>query len=89
MAAIPSPPGPQNAGLGQVVLFQAADGQVLLDGRTPRKPRVFREGESWLLVRQAAWNWLESTKTHQGSGGFRHQSPSDSHRRGCCAERTF
>jgi len=33
MAAIPSPPGPQQDALGQVVLFQAADGQVSLDVR--------------------------------------------------------
>jgi hypothetical protein len=33
MAAIPSPPGPQQDALGQVVLFQAADGQVPLDVR--------------------------------------------------------
>ena len=75
--------------LDQVILFHAAEGQVGLDGHTPRKPHVFREGESWLLVRQGAWNWLESMKKHQGSGGFRHPSPSDSHRSACCAERTF
>ena len=33
MAAIPSPPGPQQDALGQVVLFQAADGLVSLDVR--------------------------------------------------------
>jgi hypothetical protein len=33
MAAIPSSPGPQQDALGQVVLFQAADGQVSLDVR--------------------------------------------------------
>lgn len=89
MARITPPPGPLQDALGQVVMFKAAEGQVTLDGCTPRKPRVFRQGESWLLVRQVAWNWLESTQKHQGSGGFRHPSPSDSHRSGCCAERTF
>ena len=89
MASITPPPGPLQDALSQVMLFQAADGQVGLNGRTPRKSGVFREGESWLLVRQVAWNWLESMKKHQGSGGFRHPSPSDSHRSGCCAERTF
>lgn len=64
MARITPPPGPPQVALGQVVPFQAAEGQVGLDSRTPRKPRVFREGESWLLVRQVAWNWLELMKKH-------------------------
>lgn len=36
MIRITPPPGPPQDTLGQVVMFQAADGQVSLNGRTPR-----------------------------------------------------
>ena len=47
MAAIPSPPGPQQDGFGQVVMFQAADGQVSLDVR-------LEAGSVWLSQAQMA-----------------------------------
>jgi hypothetical protein len=54
MARITPPTGPRLDAFGQVLQFQAAHGLVSRDGLTPRGQCVFREGESWLLVRQVA-----------------------------------